>query len=187
MVCNVRKTNKQHFGKRIYVRSHVTNTGRRLLTPFLKTEVCPVFKMPFLFPLYILTLEDGRRTKLNRPKRKIIKKTAWCVNHNNSIISSYNILPVLTKEELFPYPVGAMFLIRIKISEDQKVSACACGTGKQPSRDSLQESISCVCTCARNATPCRLLGAQAQQFVASVVSEYTRTKPSELHYMDGAM
>jgi hypothetical protein len=30
-------------------------------------------------------------------------------------------------------------------------------------------------------------GAQAQQFVQSVISEQTRMKPSELHYMDGAM
>jgi hypothetical protein len=67
------------------------------------------------------------------------------------------------------------------------VSVCACGKGNQPSRDSLQESVSCVCTCARKATPCRLLGAQAQQFTASVISECTRTKPSELRYMDGAI
>jgi hypothetical protein len=39
---------------------------------------------------------------------------------------------------------------------------------------------------SRNATPCRLPGAQAQQAVA-IMSEDIRMKPYELHYMAGAM
>lgn len=74
--------------------------------------------------------------------------------------------------------------------QEQKVSVSVCVTDNRSSKHRTpggRELCMCLCGSSSKTTPCRLLGGQAQQIEeASVISEHTRTKPSELYYKDGA-